>query len=378
MNNFGLSITQALIKAATEKAEQEGMQNTDSGRVEQVSTLKWLFRIGLFLGIAFGALATFAGREPFIGLFFVLFFGGLTVPCLISYHTCWIAYDEDGFTRSNFFGRKCRYRYQDVTGLGEEASNVVIKLKDGKEILLNYSWKNRDVFVEKIKQSCGEDNLKKLQVHITDFSPSDYKKSYESGVLKKALLVPENWECQQMYRKMKIVHTLLCVVLGICLYLMFAAFQDTIPEELHTRILTAWGISYLCLIAALVLYFRLPDYFTIREKPANGCEKVKNHKLSTQVWAAGAVMFCNLGMMCLLLEDNDILQAYGFCNGNVLPAVIIGFACIGVYALLLYLFKRYSWEYREYKIGFVSFCVWYLLVILTLMAALIVPIVFTS
>lgn len=374
MNFFQMHLIEDITKFFIKKGEEQGTETTDSGRVEQAPIYKVFAWISLIIGLATAIPCIFLAHEIAIGIFLLLLFSGLSVPVLISYVTCWITFNEEGFTRSTFFGRRYRYRYWDVVGMGVDASVISIEMNDGKRINLNSSWVNRRIFLKKVIDNCDGKHLKRIQPSVTDFSPSDFAVSYDSGVLGKALLVPKRKECQANYRKMKRIHIVIAIVVCACILCMFPAMRGGFTWREKMIFVTPWVICHLCLIVSMVLYYRYPDYFTIREKPEDGCERVKNHKLSTQVWAVASCIFCNMEGMCLLLGENAVFTDDSFHTTYICGAIAIGAVCTAIYIWIIRFFKMHSWEYRNYRLGYVSCIIWYLLEMLSLALALIIPV----
>lgn len=134
MNPLKCFLTKALTNKVMGKAAADGMAENESNRVEQVQFLRWLFRGLLLFGLVLAALA-FSFHEPIVALLFLALSGSLSVPMLISYHTCWITYGDTGFTESTFPGIKHRYSYEDVTGLADSGASVEIEVCGKKRIV---------------------------------------------------------------------------------------------------------------------------------------------------------------------------------------------------------------------------------------------------
>lgn len=315
------------------------------GRLEQNPAYKPIFYVGLGFGIVLALLACFAGKEYVAGLCFLLLFGGLSVPVLISYRTCWIEYDLMGFTRSTFFGKQTHYTWGDVTGLGEFGNQVIIEVHSKKRIHLNETWLNRELLVMAIKQH--NSRVKKIKVPVTAYTtPADFQESYENGVLNKALVVRR--EHLPAHKKYKVLHYFVCTVLVIDFVIPF--FISVAPA-LGVILL---GIVHLLVIVFTILYYKKPEHFTVREKPSyQWVRDVKNHKLITLPWTyIGGAM----GNLCVFIMIHDFLLEQN--NYPIMRIFWLAFLVV-VYVVHVLIFRKKSWEYQNYRIGLVSYCFWY-------------------
>lgn len=316
-----------------------------SGRLEQNPAYKPIFYVSLGFGIVLALLACFVGKEYVAGLCFLLLFGGISVPVLISYRTCWIEYDLMGFTRSNFIGKQTHYTWGDVTGLGVFGKQVIIEVHNKKRIHLNETWMNRELLADAIKRHNSQ--VKKIKVPVTAYtSPADFQESYETGVLNKALVVRS--ENLAAYKKYKVLHYVVCTILTI---VCIGLFILRVGPGLGVIMV---GITHLLVIIFTIFYYKKPEHFTVREKPSyRWVREVKNHKLFTLPWAYIGGGFANASFYLIinkfLEEQNNYPIMRIFC--------LVFFAA--VYVVHVLIFRKKSWEYQNYRIGLVSYCFWY-------------------
>lgn len=346
LNFLEYYLTRKLTDAVVQKAAADGRAPADSGRVQQVPFLKWFFRGSLLLGLVLAAVAL-ALHQPMASLLLFLLFGGLAIPPLISFHTCWIAYDETGFTVSGYFGTKRRYRYEDVTGLSESSTTVELEVNGKKRISLGETWLGRHDLARMIRRQSPV-KLPKLPFSVLGMSQDDILASYQNGIFRKALVVPK--EYRDRLKRVKWLHYSLCTL--SLLLSVFSFLSSPVSNS------AAFGLALLngfLMLLVTALYFLFPQYFTAREKPGEGpLEKEcrRSHKL------------CTMGPISLfsLFSGFSVLacpaMAQGPENVSLTP---VWFSILGVallFTALVALFRRLSWEYRTYRLGLVSFVVW--------------------
>lgn len=344
-------LTKTITTNIMDKAAVEGMKESESHRVEQVPFLKLFFRGIALMGLIIAVLSLFVWHEPIASLIFLLLFGGLSVPVLISYHTCWISYDDYGFTISNFGGVKHHYSYEDVTGIADNAVSVEIEVCGKKRISLNEIWVNRYGLVRAI---CKNRSKKppKIVRSVLGMSLTDIVDSYKNGVLKQALLVSEKNESRMSL--FKGIHYFICTFSVILMLFCFFSMND---KNISMTFFCAVLLNNILMLSAILLYFRYPEYFTVREKPES-CHLDKNcrkyHKLCTQAWVSLLSFFSNA-----LFWASSISVMQKHSSNWLLTAISIAFPLI-LFIVMIVVFRRFSWEYREFRVGFVSFTFWQL------------------
>lgn len=315
------------------------------GRLEQNPVYKPIFYVALGFGIVMCLLACFVGKEFWAGLFFLLLFGGLSIPVLISYRTCWIEYDLMGFTRSNFIGKQTYYTWGDVTGLGVFGNQVIIEVHNKKRIHLNETWMNRQLLADAIERHNSQ--VKKINVPVTAYtSPADFQESYKSGVLNKALVVRR--EHLAMHRKYKALHYVVCTILAlVCVGLFLLRVGPALGVIMV-------GSTHLLVIIFTIVYYKKPEHFTVREKPSyQWVREVKNHKLFTLPWTYVGGTFANA---CFYLTIYRFLEEQN--NYPIMRIFWLVFFAV-MYVVHVLIFRKKSWEYQNYRIGLVSYCFWY-------------------
>lgn len=349
MNFFTQEITRIITTKILNKTVEEGKEVTNNGRVEQNPTLKPLFYGALVLGIVSFVLAAYAD-QLIAGVALFVLFGSLSIPVLISYKTCWINYDTQGFVRSNFLGIKKQYSWDDVTGIGQHGSQVIIEVNNSKKIHLNETWLNRQCLVREIEKRCK--NIKSIQVSVSSYNVQDIKASYKHGVLKNAVIVASKDLSE--HKKYKIFHQIIC---GMMIFVGCGMFIGMLPPSISFIALLT---THILVIISTVLYYKKPEHFTMREKARyDQVGEVKNHKLATApyMYVGGAAL--NTCFALLVRDDLAYHTPY-------LEQVIFLVVCLMViFVLNLLFFKRKSWEYQNYKVGLVSFIFFFVFYILS-------------
>lgn len=346
-------LTKKITADVMDRANREGMAENDSCRVEQVPFLRGIFRGVAIFGLVLALLALFVGHEPVVAVLLLLVSGGLSVPMLISYHTCWITYDDSGFTQSGFFGTKHRYSYEDVTGLAKTDTRVEIEVCGNKRITLEETWINRQGLARAIVKNRSK-RPPKIKPSVTGMSEGEIEASYQNGVLKKALLVPEKGEYRSRLLRFKCIHYGICTlscVLAACSFL----FLSLVGMGCTAALLCVAFPSELLVLAAVVLYFRYPDYFTAREKPS-ACDLDKSSRKYHKLCTLAPVSTLSMCSSVVLLLDCAKSAAdgvnYPLSVGTAIAAAVL------LFGTMMVLFRRFSWEYRTFRIGCVSYCAW--------------------
>ncbi len=313
----------------------------NNNRVEQNPAFKNLFLFFEVLGIVLFVICTYL-NEVVVGILFWCLFGGISLLVLISYHTCWITYDERGFVRSNFIGIRKTYSWSDVTGLGKFENQVMFEVNNCKMIRLNETWINKDEFVSAIRKY-GR-NVRRIEIPVRVYGAMDIVKSYEYGVFRKALIVERKNLGE--HDKYKVIHYVLCG--GMFIVLVVGSRYFLHPEVL----LLCEVIINIIIVIGMILYYTKPQHFTVIEKPRSTLgAKTKNHKIVTLPILCMADVLYNVYYVM-------ILAAYQGSHVVHVNTTVLGFS-ICILAVLLFfniiIFKAKSWEYRNYHIGFGDF-----------------------
>ncbi len=337
-------------------------EESGSFRMQPAPIYRGLFRAAAVLGLALAAGVCFIGHEPIIALLVLVLFGGISVPMLISYHTRWISFDDVGFTWNSFWGIRHRYSYEEVTGLANTGLCVELEVCGKKHIRLDETWVSRQDLVDAI---CKNRSTvpPKMNPSVVGMSLPDIARSYEDGILKDALLVSEENECRSSLFQYKCIHYAICacsVVLTAFAVMTYTAV--TKGESGSAQFFGAVLVNNLLMFAALVLYFRYPEYFTAREKPMSkkpsvrlDKERLKYHKLSTMAPVSGLNFFSNAFFLLVSVRNTTSGNHTPFS-----PEIAIVAAAL-LFGLLIAAFHKWSWEYRTYKVGYVSYFIWQLI-----------------
>lgn len=347
MNPWEYELIQKLTGRIQEKAARQGTAEDKSHQVRQVDIYGWIFWAGLLFGLLVGGVC-FLFRQWTAGLCFWLLFGLLAVPGLCVQYNCRLTYDEEGFTWQNLFRLCRRYSYEEVTGLYSSPTRVVVELNGGKQLDLDAGWINREDFARAVRKYRSQ-KPPKLAAPVLGMSEAEIAASYENGTLAKALLVTE--ADLPRFGRFKALHYgigTLCSLSAAFAVFCGPAFLGT---GRWTGLLFLGLPGILLMAAAIFLYFHDPQYFTAREKPAAQilCKKDKvRHKRCTMVLTSllslpgGCIFF-----LCRMEE-----------TGQRWPLWLALAAAGLLFAALLALFRRFSWEYRKFRVGYGSFGVY--------------------
>lgn len=359
MNALAYFLTQKITKSIVDKAAQDGTAKDGSHQVRQVSIYGWIACVGALFGLLLGG-AIILFDQLAVGLLVIFLFGALSIPVLCVRYNCLLTYDEKGFTWRNMLRISHRYSYEDVTGLYSSPLRVVVELNGHKQLDFDESWLNREDFAHKIRK-CRSQKPPKLPSPVLGMPLSEIETSYEGGTFSRALLVKES--DRERFGRFKWVHygicTLSCLFAGFALLCSQAFQQESKAVGLGFLVLP----GALCVAAALYLYFRYPQYFTAREMPSETSlskEKKARHKR------------CTLAVTSLMSVCGGAF--FFICQISEKTGTWLLFAAAGAAGLLFWaflaLFRRFSWEYRNFRVGYVSFAVWLVFFCLTVFFAL--------
>lgn len=340
-------ITKKINGAVAEQAEKSRANQMDDGMVCPMAIYGRIFWVGLIFGLLLGGAACFAG-QPTIGLVLFGLFALLSIPGLCIQYNCRIVYDAQGFTWRNVLRISRHYSYEEITGLCDAPLHVVVELNHKKRLDLDYGWVNQHSFADAIVKYRSK-KPPKLPLPVLGMSESEIEASYNGGVLSRALLV----KAQDLpkFGWFKCVHYGICTIavfFALFAMLSFPVFQDM---NMRSGLLFLALPGILCHIAALLLYFRFPQYFTAREKPSD-LELSKQKKIShKRCTLAITSTFGALGGIVFFLAQMDRYS-------GPLPIVLAAAATVLLLFALLAMFRRFSWEYRNFGVGYITFGVW--------------------
>lgn len=350
MDLLSYLVTRKTTDAIIAKAARDGMQEDGSRQLRPVAIYSRVFWIIGAFGLVVGGLACWSGQFA-AGLVLFLLFGLICVPGLCLQYNCRLTYDEEGFIWRNFFRISRRYSYEDVTGVYSSPLRVMVELNGKKRLDFDTSWINRQDFAKAINKYRSQ-KPPKLPQPVVGMSNEEIAESYDMGTLAKALLIKKN--DLPKYARFKWIHYGICTFSVLCT--VFAILCGRAFEGADPMAGFLWLAlpGLLLMVAALVLYIRYPQYFTAREQPAAEIlakEKKKIHKRSTM--AATSLLSIPGGAFYFIGQVSG-KSRFGPLWIAVLVAVVV---LVG----LLILFRRYSWEYRNFGIGYASYTVWQVL-----------------
>ncbi len=325
-----------------------------------VSLYGKVFWANAAFGAVLGGLACVFG-QPAAGLVLFLLFFALSVPGLLIQYNNRLTYDKEGFVWRNWFRRSRRYSYEEVTGVYSTPLRVVVELNGKKQLDLDHAWINREDFLRAVKRYRST-KPPKLPQPVLGMTEDEITQSYDNGALGKALLVPKT--ALSHFARAKWAHYSICTLSVLCTVfalLCGPAFKEAGPMPGFL----SFALPGLLLMAvALGLYFRFPHYFTAREQPSlevlPSKETRKKHKRCTMVVAS---LFSVPG--CALFF---IAQLGG--KSQFWPLWVAALAAVVMLFVLLLLFRRFSWEYRNFGVGYVSFACWQVLFCVSIFFAL--------
>ncbi len=337
-------LTRKLTNAVLEKAAQDGMMEDNSRRVRQVSIYQWSFWLFALLGLLVGG-ACWIFHQPKAGLVMFLLFEALAVPGLCIQYNCLLTYNEEGFTWRNLLRISHRYSYEEVTGLYQSPLRVVVELNDHKRLDLDPGWVNREQFAKAV---CKYRSQKppKLAPPVVGMSNSGIAEAYENGVFARAMLVKKDDLPQ--FARFKRIHYCLCALAWLFAIFAVVGLQTFQQMGVLTGLFLCALPGILCMAVSLALYFRYPQYFTTREPPSVELLPKQRRSIHKR---------CTNAMVSLLTFPGGIVFFLAQLNGQPLlrPLLLAAAVAVLLFVGLLSLFRRYSWEYRKFRIGYVSF-----------------------
>lgn len=347
MDKLSYFLTRQVTKAVQDKAARDGSAKTDLREVWPVSIYRWVFLAAALFGALLCVICLFV-HQVLIGFLLFLFFAALSAPGLLLMN-CRLTYDETGFVWRNMLRLCRRYSYEDVTGVYAGDDRLVVELCGKKKLDFDAGWCGRQEFAQAIRRYRSE-KPKKLPAPVAGMSNAEIDRSYKCGALGLALYVKQ--ADLSRFGRFKLLHYTLCTLAVFAM--LFAMFLMPVMDSLDP----APGFLLLALpgqllfLAALWLYFRFPGHFTAREQPAQGeldpADK-KRHKRCT---------LAVTGVMCPL--GSGIFFLGCMMHPQKSPWLLLAAAAFSLLLFwgLLALFRRFSWEYREHGVGYVSFGVW--------------------
>ncbi len=306
-------------------------------RVEQARWGLFVFVPSALIGLASLLYVGFILKEWASALVLFGLFGGLGILPLFSYITCYYEFDELGFIRSNFFGIKKYYYYSEITAFSLIGANIYLELNGTKKIVINDTWSNKEPFLERIMNAIP-DNTPEVKV-LFGSDPLTNRAILEATDVKKAVMV--DTKDQAAFKKVKTIYRcILWPLYGLGVVLLLSLTND-IFEEVFEQIMIV-GIVYTLVInivavISLIMYYTKPQYFTMREN--NTKSEIEYYKIALVPFSFMMASFTNyiVGLFA------------GFVNGYL--AAIISIALMVLYLII---FRKYSWEYKNYKVGYYS------------------------
>ena len=335
------------VQAALKIAERQAAEITG----EQRTYMPGIYRvIGLVSMVFFSAAAILSWRASHSGLALTisLFFAfGIPVPLLISCRNCWVRYNEEGFTVSNFWGIRRCYTYSDVTARTQGGGNMDFKRSDGTYMRMDGQVNGKAFFTVLCRMTGKETAI--LHPHPMGMQEAQLKESYASGLLRETMFVnPE--QLSSLNIRKNISHIMIRIS-SVCLLGVYCSRLD-LPG-----VLIPLGLTLL----SMGLYYKNPDYYTAREHVGKEWvgELAPLHKCCNMF---GPSLCALLSSAVYYVHHMDSLYGHGTVyiigEGNPWKTGSSYGICILITVLQLLVFKKYSREYREYRLGMVSFGVY--------------------
>ena len=341
-------ITNRINKSIADKAAQESVNQVENGKVQPISIYGKVFWVCGLAGIIFGGLACIF-NQPVAGFWLFSLFALISIPGLCIRYNCLLTYDEEGFTWRNMLRISHHYSYEEVTGLYSSPLHVVVEINNQKQLDLDKDWMNQNNFAKAIRKYRSE-KPPKLPMPVLGMSETEISASYECGVLSRAMLVKKKDLPKFVWFKW--IHYGIGILSGLFTVFAMLCFPVLRDMEMLPCFLIFVLPEILCMVTALFLYFQYPQYFTAREKPNNVTlfKKTKaNHKCCT------LALTSTLGVLGAGLFFLNQLQQQTIHSFLLLLAAILS---VILFWVLLAVFRRFSWEYRNFRVGYVTFTFW--------------------
>lgn len=163
---------------------------------------------------------------------------------------------------------------------------------------------------------------------------------------KASMLVKE--ELLPLFSRFKKLHYGLTSISLLCALLNFFVF---FPEEQVLPAVIAAALSVFIVLVCFILTLKYPDFYSACEMPENlDAERKKRHKRAPMAFAS----IYSLGACLPLLFccSNYPLQLLAIPLYAILIVLVFGMSL----SATIVCFRKFSWEYREHRLGFVSIC----------------------
>lgn len=308
--------------------------------------LGWGMLGALVFAGAIGVVSESAGAFFLIAGIFSIF----VLPGLLATYHCWIRWDEEGFTVSRFWGNRRRYTYEDVTGICRLGLTLGIRTSDGRRVDLDSTFCNREEFFDAVCRH--RKHLPQIPESVLGMGPEDQAFSYKRGVLRKAMLIPEEGgyrDGMRSHRALGLGISRTAFVLGsVSVLVMF------LPGYEMDRILKLSGLitaaQLLLSIASLVLFIRYPQYYSARPRPEGNSVALDEecrayHKWSPMTGSCRAAGF-------LIILHYFVITRFPLPGASVWILSLVLGSLSGI--LYYYIGKSHSQEYKAYGVGLVS------------------------
>lgn len=148
-------IVMLCVRGVLQYIKNKNTSVADDSEVKANPVMLWIgIGGGVFFAI-FALVSAFASEEIWVTIGFMAF-ALLGVVLCICFFNVRIKFDEKGFVYKTFFGNEYTYDYEDVVsfkdGNNVGADNIIICLNNGKKIKLDYTFQNREAFLEAVKK----------------------------------------------------------------------------------------------------------------------------------------------------------------------------------------------------------------------------------
>ena len=338
-------ITQKLTQATLDHAEKQASVDTQEQKAYQSNFTRNFFWGALIIGSIVSLIIFFCSHSMLVAGIFLGLPPLICVPGLMSVYNCWVKWDQEGFTVSEFFGNKHRHTYQDIAAMHLTPNSIHIKTTDGHQVKMDQSFHNWKVFAQAIADHRG--SVPDMQERVAYMTDHDIEASYQSGSMREAMVIPAEGGYRENMGKFKTMSSILtAAAVGLALVdgLIFLKMEQYFFSTVGYAALVGL-LNLIPPVIALVLYIRHPQYYSAREKAMSwkvhlSAENLKYHKLTPMPYTAVSCLFT--GLITL-----DAIAIMGVFSGWYW-ALLAGAVCMLCYILIS---KRNSWEYRNYRVG---------------------------
>ncbi len=343
------TVTKEITEAITEKGAKTALEENGERCCYQSPAYNIFFGVFFCLGILLFLLVWLLAGDLIAGIMFFVIFGGIGIVGImaICFQKVYFEDDEE-FAVRNFWGIKRSYRYADITGYSVGGMRVEVEVKGKIVVRMDRQFINRFVFLDKVQRACkGKKGIHKFSPTIVAMDERELSQSYDSGVLRQAMVIRKK-DVDRTYWIIRVVHWCGIIAMAGLVAMTIYTYTAFLP----------WLLSKAVVIASLVLYFKFPKYCSMREKLQNYQPKEAGEKHKIAIVAYHVIGVAGIALFSFLRVINTEYLHPVFFEFDAYVYWLVVASLALVYVIIRKIFLRYSYEYRQYHLGRISFGFW--------------------